>query len=398
MQAADAVLVVVRFADTLLDVRHVARGASYRIGTARDVDLAIDIAPLTSFPLVGWVGTTGVCRVPAGIVARSRTDRVHGGQLELARGNPVALAIGALAIEVELVPAPVRALVRPRFDRRPAWYVAACLVAHVALWAIAMWRAPIEPLAIAGFESARDRRTTRIARFDRVVRRGDAPSTQRPTPLAATPPPGTPEPPKTARISPPGRRTDRGQGARDAGVLASGKLGDWSAIIGKADLAAELAKGGSTLYDPESATLGNFGNARGFDPTASPAFDTVKSGRYATQATGRSAGEQYDLPGSGTRDPTIVTVTCGSSSCAVIGGQNGSEIRRALERRLPDIVACYERLAPDQDTERHVEMDFALDDAGKVDRVKMASQGVVESCIANIVASIEVEHARTPPR
>ena len=132
MQVAE---IAVRFGDSVLDVRHLARGA-YRIGSGRDVDLAL--LGLTSFPLVDWIDGPRcergcMFRVPAGMAALRIVDHqaipLDGGLL-LTRGDRVELSIGTVEIVVELAE---RTLIvpKPRFDPRFTRWIAGALVAHL---------------------------------------------------------------------------------------------------------------------------------------------------------------------------------------------------------------------------------------------------------------------------
>jgi hypothetical protein len=120
--------IAVRFGDTTFDVRDVATG-TFRIGTAPDVDLALD--GLTSFPLVDWIATERcMLRIPAGVVARQADGTPLSGSLLLRRDDAIELVIDRLAIRVSLVTR-VAPLARPRIDLRWSAWVAGALAVHL---------------------------------------------------------------------------------------------------------------------------------------------------------------------------------------------------------------------------------------------------------------------------
>jgi hypothetical protein len=93
--------VVARLGDTILDVAQVAASGTYRIGTSPGVELPIDVAPITSFPIVdkGFV-----LRRPAGVFATvvGAATPLEETELRLAPGSTVELRIGLVTIVVAL--------------------------------------------------------------------------------------------------------------------------------------------------------------------------------------------------------------------------------------------------------------------------------------------------------
>src|SRR5262249_34127513 len=132
--------VVVRWGATLLDVRHVRAGEVFRVGTARDVDLALGITG--SFPLVAGDDHV-VGRVAAGLVARRGAEPLTGtchADVESGRAcaretrcdaEPIELRVGDVMIAVRSVGDPRTVLPHVRLDRRPPAYHAVSLVAHL---------------------------------------------------------------------------------------------------------------------------------------------------------------------------------------------------------------------------------------------------------------------------
>src|ERR1043165_7522776 len=94
--------IAVRFADSPLSVTHLTTGA-YRIGTAPGVDLAAQIAGLTTFPLVEWTGTPCMLRVPVGITALRDGIAMADHKLALVRGDRIVIAFDKLTIEIAMI-------------------------------------------------------------------------------------------------------------------------------------------------------------------------------------------------------------------------------------------------------------------------------------------------------
>ena len=114
----DAVELVVRFADTLLSVSRVRQGERYVIGTARDVDLALDLAPLIAFPLVESTARGFVLRLPVGVRATSRGAVIEDRELVLPRNTQVAVALGKVTIAITRVAETPVVVPRPSASRR----------------------------------------------------------------------------------------------------------------------------------------------------------------------------------------------------------------------------------------------------------------------------------------
>src|SRR5687768_17460922 len=165
----DSVEIAVRFAGTLLQVARVSHGGCYRIGTARDVDLPLDIAPLTSFPLVDSTPDGFVVRCPAGVPAVEYTAElaitVSESVLKLARGSRIDVAFGNVMVSIARTSAPREPLARPRWDVRPHVFALASLAAHVMMLVVAVAFADIDELTIPASIVDPERRPTHVARF-----------------------------------------------------------------------------------------------------------------------------------------------------------------------------------------------------------------------------------------
>jgi len=356
VEAREIALVVVRFAGDLLQITPVAADGRFRIGTAPGTDLATTIAG--EFALVAGSERGFVVRCPTGVTAR-RDGLALDGAVLLRRGPPVVLATGWLTITITLEDA--QPLARPPIERRPYVFGAASLVAHLAVWLLAMlWPAPPVPLPVLpGIENHDGSTATRVARY--AVAAQSLRRDPRPPPPAlpiTTGPTPTPQPVVESTRSP-GPRTPTPPGA--LGPAASAKS--------------------TPTREPREPISGQ---ARRFDPTTRPDFDTVKSGPYPTLASGRAAGDEYELA---SRKSRMVVVSCDASSCIVVGGDEAAPIRRAIERRLADITACYENATGAAG--RQVELDFDLDDDGMARGVKVGGVGDAGNCVANIIHEIQ---------
>jgi hypothetical protein len=141
----------------------------------------------------------------------------------------------------------------------------------------------------------------------------------------------------------------------------------------------------STAESEESA--GGNQPGQSFDPDANPAFDTAKVGKYTTVSTGAAAGAGFRLAGENGKRKPLIVVSCDSSSCVIIGGDPASGIREALETRLDEIVGCYEQHGATAG--KKVELDFGIDERGKVDAVNVGGVGDYDSCVAKIINSLD---------
>jgi hypothetical protein len=341
----DAVEVVVRFADTLLAAHRVRHGERYVIGTARDVDLPLDIT--TAFPLIESTATGFFVRLPVGVEATSDGALIVDREVALARGMRIIVALGLVTISVaRIADAPV-VLPRPAVSKRIVPYVIAALVAHVVLVVTAMWTADIDPITIPVVQAPPVRVPTKT--------------------LPVKPkPPKQPKPVKTAQKAAAGsaasepapdtggtreeqvaRATEYARGAA-TGFLSSVTPERLALLAGSKDLAAELADVGP-IYDEDAANAKNFGGAGGSFSIDDPRFDSVKTGRYATVSGGRGAGANYRLPARGkfreVGPHPIMGLTCDDHLCKTVGSLDRHVVRDHVEKRYVDFVKCYERHA-----------------------------------------------------
>jgi hypothetical protein len=362
--------VVVRFGATLLDVRHVRPGGCFRIGTAADVDLAVEGA--RSFPLVDTTAAGFVVRVPAGVVAACAGERVTGEHRLDDRALEVQL--GRVAVRIACVPDAALALARPELDRRPPAYHAVSLVAHVALWAIAIVFAAPE---------RRHRPTPIVVTRPRVAHiAAPKPPPPRPQPK----PEPKPEPhskrgadPQIAANVAPARETGlapAAPGERSQGANIAASFARLAKVMDDIHVTDRLAEVGP-LYDPDGDHPGDFGKARAFDPTARKDFETIKTGRFATVDTGAAAGANYTIQGEHER--THVRLCDGA--CVAIGALQRDEIDSRIGYKKHQLADCYRTGIPDE-----LRFTLDIDEHGVVTDTRVP--GPIGSCIAKVIAKV----------
>jgi hypothetical protein len=331
--------IVVRFGNDVIAVTHVPAGGSFRVGSAPDADLVLATDPfaLVASTREGFVVRAFAAAPPA----------------RLTRETRIEIAIDRVGFAIALVERPAR-VARARIELRPIVFAAASLATHLALWSLAMLEP--EPPAIPAVEAAVGDGAMRLARYaapaQTVHRARLPPPEQVPITTAVTAAPNPtiepPEKPSTPSQDVPGLATP-GRGAKQ-----------------------EVA----------SADRDDRGTHH-FDPAANPDLDTIKSGAYSTIATGRAAGEHY---GADARRRRLIVVSCDEASCLVIGGDSAAPIRRAVERRLSEITACYRG-----STGGKLELDFGLTSGGTVDDLAVGGIGDAGSCVAKIFQNLKIE-------
>jgi hypothetical protein len=341
--------VVVRLAETIVALAHVAPGQTFVVGRTPRAQLALDVR---AFELVR--------STEHGFEVRAAPEVPP-----IALDAPVEITFGHVTIRVSLVTPDRSPVPRRAIERRPLAFGTGSLLAHLALLLVAGWLATPDEETVPGNDT-RKRRPARIARFavaEQTVKREPKPPPID-TPITAD---DTPSPNPT---------TDDAKAAAAAAI---------------ASIATPHGRGEQVPATVESAPSDErTQEGRGFDPDANPAFDTVKVGKYTTVSTGSSAGSEFRLAGeNGERKPLIV-VSCDSSSCVIIGGDPASGIREALEAKLDEIVGCYEKHA--STAGKKVELDFGIDASGKVGAVNVGGVGDYDSCVADIIKNLALEN------
>jgi hypothetical protein len=337
--------VVARLGDTLLDVAHHDLGTSYRIGT--------------STVRVGLVEPT--------------------------------ITIGLVTITMTLVPRPKLPVPRPRFDRRPVAYLAAALIAHTTLWAIAVSSAAPEPHLAERAEMKRQAYIASIAKAPPPPppkRPRVAQPTKRVT--AAPPPPPVQAPVEDSEpATPKGKAIAR---ARKAGFLEATSLSDFSMLLPPKNL-KDLVDQTGPIYDEDAANAANFGGGGGGPKICQTGCDSISTGEYATVSTGRGAGDMYTLGGGPAARPALVKF-CTPKACAIDDPNEQRSIRLRIEERRSEYSACYEQLAK-PGTRGTVTIQLVLDEEGTIVSLKGRGLGDVARCIAGVVSTI---YFRDSPR
>jgi hypothetical protein len=342
---ASRVEVVVLFADTIVTTAHVPRDSRFVVGNTRDSHAAVDVPP---FPLVEGTQRGYFVRATADAIPTPLT-------------GPATFTFGLVTIRVAPITLDRSTLPRREADRRALAFGAASLTAHIALLAVSTWFATPETTAI-GVEQTRKRPTqiSRVAVEAQTVKREDKPA------------------PETVPVT------------TDTTPSLDPMIDEFALSTSDALAAYEQNGLGEATEEPAVETTDSIDNVEGrtFDPDANPTFDTVKVGDYSTVATGTAAGAQFKLAGeNGQRRPVIV-VSCDASSCLILGGDANSGVREALEAKLDQITGCYEKY--EQTAGKKVELDFGIDGTGKIDAVNVGGVGDYDSCVANVIKSIEL--------
>lgn len=386
----DAVEVVARLGSSVVALTHLRDGATYRIGTAPGVDLAVPIA--TTFPLV----ERGVVRIPSGIQAivreGSRSYAATALELWLGTGMRVELTIGLVSIRISRVELPADSLPRPPLDRRTPGYVAGSLALHMLLWGLAITFAPLdEPLERMVAEPAIH---ARIARFDAPPQPPPLPSPIPAPTVATTDVVTAPPPADTAPSVPTSRRGRAIARAREAGFLGADGLSDLSALVVDGDL-DQAFEGVGPAYREEDVTSKGFGGGGG-GPRFNPG--TIATGAYETVSEGRAAGEDYDLAGAvpDQRHRPVVEM-CTGRPCATEGPLSVATVRRMIAVASPILVRCYKHHAEER-SRGTVTLDFEIDRNGEVLRASSRGFGDVAACVQAVVEKIDFPIAPDQPQ
>ena len=361
--------VVARIGDSIVHAAHVSPDGCFRIGTHAGVDLPIADGALGAFPLVD---RGLVVRTPAGFATTRTAD------------GATSIAIGRVVIELRIVPAPREVIPKRPAELRPLGYVAAALVLHLAVWAVAMSVAPLERLALA------------VQPLDAVHVR---------VPPALPPPPKPKQEnqkkQKQAKTSP-GAAAAASATAESrsptnlpkddpsqSGFLGAGSLSDLSALVPTIDVVKAVNE--STFYDEEAAQQKLFGGGPRFDPGKKEGWGTVKSGKYATVSKGRGAGDDYDLPGAARHpQPDIVMRVL-----RVAGNTPREVIHRAVDLRLGAIGYCYQRMARKQ-LKGSLRIDWTIGVDGAVRGQRTSGMPEFAKCAADVIGVIPFDPAATP--
>ncbi|HEY5925946.1 MAG TPA: hypothetical protein VIV11_29865 [Kofleriaceae bacterium] len=335
----DVVEVVARFGGTILDVRHVGPTDTYLIGTAQGTHLSVP--GLTCFPLVA----RGSVRLPLGLPAVERD-----GWTELRVGE---LSLFITRTKLSRVP-----LARPRFQWKPPAFIAASLLAHLAIWLLALTTAPFERL-----DREKPQPRLRYVHVDTSE------------PVEPKPEPSKPEEPKPAKesvaaVQP--RRAERV--ARDyskptvaMGMSAAEATRRLAQQFDQINVEKHLAGlDPKDTYIEDDANARGFGGSRGrFDPTQREGWGTVETGRYATMI--------YDVK------------LCPKRSCTVEGPIPALFVRTHLHHHMDAIYDCYVQHASGPGT---IVLTFTITPDGAVRDARGRGLGETGACAARVAGEI----------
>jgi hypothetical protein len=346
--------VVARFAGTIIDVAHVSPTETYRIGTAPGCALAVP--GLTCFPLVD----AGKLRCPLGVPAVE-----HDGTTEL--------TVGALSLQVRRTTLRRAPLARPRIEWSPAAFVLASLIAHLAVWLIALRFAPFEQLP----------RPRPVLRLVRVEHTGELAPVK--PPPAPTQKPAVVQPASRARVTravpserpaEPATSRSTGDAVGEAVARAMKSFDDTHVVERVSALRPE------DTYNEDDANARGFGGGRRFDPTQRDGWGTVESGAYATM-------------------PFDFKQCPDKKQCSVEGPIPPLYVRTHVLARMAEIYACYEQHSAEPGT---IVLEFTITADGAVRDARGSGLGETGACAARVVADIFFKalgsetHVRWPVR
>jgi hypothetical protein len=326
----DVVEVVARFGGTIIDVAHVGPTETYRIGSAPTANLAVP--GLTCFPLVDG----RMIRHPHGIAAVE-----HEGWSEL--------QIGALTLWVGRT----KLAVTPVARRRPEWrvwaFLAASLIAHLAVWLIAVTTAPLERLV--------DKPRPMI-----LVHNAVAPERVEPKPARKRESAAAAQPANGDRVPRP-RAKRRTSATEEMGHDA----GYWAARVMKSIDDAHVVEQVGALtaenqYDEDAENAKGFGGSPRMGPP-----ESIKTNGYE-----------------GIMIPFNVKL-CPNKSCTVKGPIPALFIRTHLHAHMDAIYDCYLEHAGGPGT---IVLEFSITADGAVRDAHGSGLGETGACAAGVLGEI----------
>ena len=425
----------------LARARRERKNPSFRIGTAADVELAIEDAPSPSFPLVAPRGDDFVFNYGAGIDGELIVDGTSTPLCELAaqgRARPSATIAGAIEVPIAAnsriraragrTTFVVSAVAAPRqtaaslftLDPRTLAYIGGSLVAHLGIvWVLG--KLPIDSSGV-NVEMASYEGTLALSRIasrdDKPPEKpqdsdgGEASGEQGPgaTMALAEGKAGRPNALqaehklaiKNTNLEPQLARLEAIELAKSAGVFGSVQAINRGimAVTGTADLSsgmddADLYAG---LTGTPGESEGNFaGGRRDWGPGGGCMREPcgiIGTGRYGTIGPGGpKRGDSYS-PGTGGgwdkgRRPGVPPVHVGEPIPR--GGLDKAIIKRYIQRSVHKIAYCYEsELLARPGIEGNVMVNFMISGTGTV--VSSGGNGFdtkVAGCVAAVIKNIE---------
>ncbi|MDB4956972.1 MAG: hypothetical protein JWO36_4541 [Myxococcales bacterium] len=310
----DAVEVVARIADSVVDVAILPAGARYRIGSAPGVDLPV--LALGNFPLVD-----GDCmRVPAGLTAIV-DGRPDSGPVISIEGS-IELQVGLVTFTIRRVARPSQPLPRARLDRRPFAYLVASLVVQLALWFAAVTVCPFERLSPRPSQpAAHPVRVTRVRAPER-------------SPVPKPPPQPTPIAPQPAALTANHKAREK-RAYRENVPIAPDPDKAFAELQDQLDrihIAEQVADAGPR-YDPDAAEGAGFGGGGHH-------FDVDRVAPLKTIAV-TSWGLPTFVHARGVLAPHPTMTMCDEDSCLTRGPIEIATVLATLEQHHAEIAQCY---------------------------------------------------------
>ena len=332
----EVVEVISRFGDTVLDIAHVDATETYRIGTARDVDVAVP--GLTSFPLVD----RGIVRLPVGVPTRQDAGATE-------------LQFAGVTLRVTRCGISRGTLRRPRIQWRLAAFGIGSLIVHLALWFAALVFEPFEPVVHVS------RPRLRHARIHPPSEPARPPeSTRDPAPPAAA------QPTQDERLPAPGRAARRTlRDPTHAETLAgyASAANDVAAMIKSTRVVERVGelRPEDNFTEDDTYTSG-FGGSR-----------RMGSGETIKTAEGYQLMLLNDVK------------LCPRRSCTVRGPVPASFVRAQLHEIMPAIYACYLKHA---DAPGTITLEFTIKGDGSVSNPSGHGLGETGACVAKHLSGI----------
>jgi hypothetical protein len=370
-------------------------------------------------------------------VAQVTGDHAVAGTLVVRAGRLAAAATGRVGLveyAIRAVPVPARTVPYTRGEGRTLVpYIAALLVAHLAVWRAAM--APPEPAAGVALAP---HVTRAFAHGETVPPDAIANDTAHDTkahgqaagmkgPAAAAGAERAIAPKGHVAIANTGEEAQLAKGqlleqARRAGILghAATIVESYQALVGPDKLTSgfDAASVNAPLEGGEGAGSGAFGGARlGVgDSGGASGWGTIGTGRGGAYSSGTSfghgwsgearrsdtwhGGDYANVPLGqhlGSREPLAICPD--RARCTVSGGLDAAIVRRYVRRRISALAYCFEKalLETPAVTTGPVVVDFAIAADGKIAHASATGASeAIASCTASVIELVELPRATTP--
>jgi hypothetical protein len=142
----------------------------------------------------------------------------------------------------------------------------------------------------------------------------------------------------------------------------------------------------ATTPNPSTDTTRQRGEeaARHFDPCAGGDCGLIPTSRYATETSGKHAGDEYQLAPREPRTLATSVVECSvDGGCNTVSGSDQNEIRSQIAHHLAEVDACFTS-HPDSSAA----VDARIEEGGTV-HVSAHDARAVSGCIADVIAKLK---------